>query len=308
MNRENKMKKEELIKKWLDNELTAEEHIAFQKLEEYDSFVKLSEKAKLFKGPDFDSSEAYKKLLPVINQKRSFKNINLFRKLKPLIQIAAVLIIGIVIYAVFFVNNITTVDTLASQKTTISLPDASIVALNSLSKLSYNKSTWNEQREVILKGEAFFKVAKGSKFDVQTSYGVVSVLGTQFNVKNRDNYFEVKCFEGIVGVLYKNELIKIPAGKTFRIVNNTSSNDTTELQNPTWVDNFSSFKSVPFAEVIEEFERQYNVKIVTDADTDILFTGTFLHDDKIMALQSITLPFGLNYTIEKNSITLKKVE
>jgi len=300
------MKKEDLIKKWLDNELTADELKAFQQLEEYDSFIKLSEKAKLFKGPDYDSTEAYKKLLPVINQKRSSKT--LFYRLKPVIQVAAVLIIGIIIYSVFFINKITIVDTLASQKATISLPDASVVELNSLSELSYNKSTWNEYREVILKGEAFFKVAKGSKFDVQTSYGMVSVLGTQFNVKNRNNYFEVKCFEGIVGVLYNNQLIKIPAGSTFRIINNKVSNDTTKLKNPTWVENFSSFKSVPFAEVIAEFERQYNVKIVTDTDTGVLFTGTFSHDDKIMALQSITLPLGLNYTIEKNSITLKKVE
>jgi len=151
-------------------------------------------------------------------------------------------------------------------------------------------------------------VAKGSKFDVQTNYGMVSVMGTQFNVKNRSNYFEVACFEGKVSILYKNELIEIPTGNSFRIVNNTVSVDTTKLQYPTWVDNFSSFKSVPLAEVINEFERQYNLNIITDADTSILFTGTFLHDDKIKALQSITLPFGLDYTIEKNSITLKKVE
>lgn len=298
------MKEEDLIKKWLDNELTAVELKAFQQLESYDSYKKLSEKAKLFKGPDYDSAEAYKKLQPVVNQKRK----TLFTKLKPLIQVAAVLVLGIVIYTVFFINNITTIDTLASQKETISLPDASIVELNSLSELRYNKDSWNDNREVNLKGEAFFKVAKGSKFDVQTSYGVVSVLGTQFNVKNRDNYFEVKCFEGIVSVLYDNKRIKIPAGNTFRLVNNTVSNDTTKLKYPTWVENFSSFKSVPFAEVIAEFERQYNVKIITDSDTGILFTGTFSHNDKIMALQSITLPLGLNYTIEKNSITLKEVE
>lgn len=300
------MKKEELIKKWLDNELTADERKAFQQLESYDSYTKLSEKAKLFKGPDYNSSKAYEDLQSIINQKRISKP--LIIRLKPVIQIAAMLIIGIVIYAVFFINNMTNIDTLASQKTTISLPDASIVELNSLSKLSYNKDDWKGNREVILKGEAFFKVAKGSKFHVQTNYGVVSVLGTQFNVKNRDNYFEVKCFEGIVSVLYKEKLIEIPAGNTFRIVNKSVSNDITKLKHPTWVENFSSFKSVPFAEVIAEFERQYNVKIITDSDTGVLFTGTFLHDDKIKALQSITLPFGLNYTIKKNSITLKKVE
>ena len=48
------MKKEALIKKWLDNELSTEELIQFQQLEEYESYMKLSEKAIRFKAPSFD--------------------------------------------------------------------------------------------------------------------------------------------------------------------------------------------------------------------------------------------------------------
>ncbi len=300
------MKKEELIKKWLDNELTPDELLAFQELEEYDSYLKLSERAKYFKAPGYNSEEACKKIMPIINQKRNNKT--LIKRFRPFIQIAAVLIVGIIIYSVFFISNIIEVDTLASQKTTISLPDASVVELNSLSHLSYKKNSWEEKREVKLDGEAFFKVAKGSKFDVQTSSGVISVLGTQFNVKNYNNYFEVVCYEGLVGVLYKNKLTKIKAGSSFRVINNSVSNDNTNLQHPTWLDNISSFKSVPYTQVINEFERQYNVEIITDVDTSILFTGTFSTENKIKALRSITLPMGLDFEIEKSLITLKKVE
>jgi len=56
------MKKEALIKKWLDNELTDKELEAFKQLEAYDSFIKLSDKAKLFKGPDYNSAAAYEDL------------------------------------------------------------------------------------------------------------------------------------------------------------------------------------------------------------------------------------------------------
>jgi len=300
------MEKEQLIKKWLDNELTADELLAFKQLEEYDSYVKLSDKAKLFKAPAYDNSVEYEKLGSVTDKNRNNKST--ISKLTPIIQIAAVLVIGVIIYSVFFINNLITIDTLASQKTTVTLPDVSTVELNSLSHLSYSKNKWSKKREVTLEGEAFFKVAKGSMFNVQTTYGVVSVLGTQFNVKNRENYFEVVCFEGLVSVLYNDKLTKIPAGSSFRVINDSVSNDSTNLQHPTWLDHISSFKSVPFAQVINEFERQYNVKIITNFDTNILFTGTFSNDDKIKALRSITLPMSLDFKIEKNLITLKKVE
>jgi ferric-dicitrate binding protein FerR (iron transport regulator) len=42
--------------------------------------------------------------------------------------------------------------------------------------------------------EAYFQVKKGQTFSVNTTDGVVKVLGTHFNVKQRKNYFEVKLF------------------------------------------------------------------------------------------------------------------
>ena len=113
---------------------------------------------------------------------------------------AAAFIIGFTLVSVFFSKDLTTIETMASEKTTVTLPDNSTAQLNSKSEISYSEKKWDKKRTVNLKGEAYFKVAKGSKFDVKTTAGIVSVHGTQFNVKNRKNYFEVKCFEGLVGV------------------------------------------------------------------------------------------------------------
>ena len=66
--------------------------------------------------------------------------------------------------------------------------------------LKYASNKWDKKRRVRLEGEAFFKVAKGSTFTVDTKTGSVKVLGTQFNVKNRIGFFEVVCYEGLVGV------------------------------------------------------------------------------------------------------------
>ncbi len=300
------MEKETLIKKWLKNELSVDELKAFQQLEEYDSLLKLSENAQFFKAPSYNSYKAYKKLQSSIAHKRKSKIV--LQRLRPVVQIAAVFLIGFFIYAVFFSNNITSVHSLASQKLLTELPDASTVQLNSLSQLSYNKKTWEKRRKVNFDGEAFFKVAKGSQFDVHTSSGIVSVLGTQFNVKNRTNYFEVTCYEGRVSVSFDGEIIELLAGNSLQIINEVVNNDITELLYPTWIDSISSFKSVPFYEVIAEFERQYNVKISTNIDTDMLFTGTFVHNSKNLALQSITLPFNLDYTIVNNKIIIKRID
>ncbi len=300
------MNKEILIKKWLDNELTADELKEFQQLEEYDSYMKLSKKAQLFKAPEFNSSEAYKKLQPVIEERRSANaNKNLY---KLIAQMAAAFIIGFTLVTMVFSKGLTTIDTMASEKTMVTLPDNSTAQLNSLSELSYSEKKWNKKRMVNLEGEAYFKVAKGSKFDVKTTVGIVSVYGTQFNVKNRENYFEVKCFEGLVGVEVNNEITMLPAGNTLRITSGVLTKSNTSLEFPTWILSKSSFESVPLSEVISEFERQYDVKISTDYNTDVLFTGAFVHNNKQVALKSITIPFNLEYTIVNKNITLLKVE
>ena len=93
-----------------------------------------------------------------------------------------------------------------------------VFRLNAKSLLAFNKKDWKQEREVELDGEAFFKVAKGSSFNVITKSGTVTVYGTQFNVKQRDNYFEVICYEGLVGVTYNSQETKLKPGDSFLII------------------------------------------------------------------------------------------
>lgn len=300
------MKKEELVKKWLDHDLSAEEMKLFQQLEEYDAYMKLSDRAQYFKAPEFNSKEAYKKLSPLIAKKRIAKKRKLFYK--PLAQIAAVVILGFLAYSVFFSSDLTTIETATSEKTKVDLPDNSIAQLNSMSTLSFDKDSWNANRNVNLNGEAYFKVAKGSRFDVTTNSGVVSVLGTEFNVKNRNQYFEVQCFEGKVQVVIGDLRTVLTAGKSVRISNGIVSEPITEMGAPSWIHHKSSFQSTPYSEVLAEFERQYGVKIATQINTEVLFSGSFTHNNRTLALQSITIPFGLEYTVINDVITLTKID
>ncbi len=301
------MDKEYLIEKWLIGELTKEELEAFKKLDDYDMHIKILEEAKKFKASEVSEIADLDSFYAKINQqKESTLPDNIWYK--PFLKIAAVFVILIGIGSLFFINPKTNIETMIGEKTSVELPDASTVMLNSKSEIAFNKNNWNTKREVILDGEAFFRVAKGSKFDVITHTGKVSVLGTQFNVKNRKGYFEVQCFEGMVNVKYKNHVQKLPAGNTFKIIKEQITSDTTLNIEPEWMSNVSNFKSVPFYVVINEFERQYDVVFsLEDIEASRIFTGGFVHANLKEALKSITLPLDLNYIIDStNNIKLFK--
>lgn len=298
------MKKEDLIKKWLDNDLNANELEAFRKLEDHDSLVKLSDCLKHFKADDYDSNKELDAVLQKINIKKTTKN----NWVKPLMRIAAILVISVGVYY-FTINTDTTINAVLAEKTAVELPDLSEVKLNAESTLTFNKKSWNKIREVRLNGEAFFKVAKGSKFNVITEDGIVTVLGTQFNVKQRDNYFEVVCFEGSVAVDYKDKSVKLKPGYSFLIIDGTQyAKDIDTRIEPSWINSESYFKSLPYKEVLNELERQYGISIETNnIDLTQLFTGTFKHNDLGLALKSVTLPLNLKYQlINDTTIVLER--
>ncbi len=294
------MDKEYLIQKWLTDELSEQEMRAFKQLDDYPEIVGILENAHYFKASEFSTVDDFETF-----SARLEKNKVPVRKLNwviPFLRIASVFVIGLALSYFFLFNTDVEVRTLAGEKTTIALPDASTVVVNALSELSYSKNKWNEKREVKLQGEAFFKVAKGAKFDVVTSEGVVSVVGTQFNVKQRGNYFEVECFEGIVKVISANASERLKAGDRYRFSQDTPSLGKTIYQNPQWTKNVSSFERVPLAEVIAELERQYDVKVrMEKVDSDRLFTGGFVHDSLENALKSISEPLDLAYSIESTN-------
>ncbi|WP_298236836.1 FecR family protein [uncultured Algibacter sp.] len=302
------MNRETLISKWLDNNLNNQELEAFKKLEDYDELVRLNNSLKAFKVENYNTQKELQGVLSVI---KNTKAINAKKQttnwVKPFMRIAAILAISFSLY--YYTTTLdTTISTEFAQKTTIELPDASSVLLNAKSTLAFNKKDWKQEREVELNGEAFFKVAKGSSFKVNTKSGTVTVYGTQFNVKQRDYYFEVICYEGLVGVTHNSHETKLKPGDSFLIIDGKIiAKEKENRSTPSWLNNESQFKSMPYKTVIAEFERQYNVDFtLLNIDSSQLFTGSFAHDNLELALKNITLPLQLSYSREHNSIILKR--
>jgi len=293
---------ENYLAKWLNNELSPEEVARFKESKEYASYNKLREATDNLEGPDFDMARAWEDLN---RQKISTKSkVVQLNPLKKYLSIAAAIALIITASFLYYGTLNEEISTQYAERAEIVLPDASEVQLNADSQISYSKKKWDKKRDIALNGEAYFKVAKGKRFTVTTDNGIVSVLGTQFNVENRKGYFEVACYEGLVSVLYDKKEFKLPAGNSLIVINgNVKSLKIPNTMEPSWIKNESNFKSIPLKYVLDEFQRQFNIEVTTqNIDTDQLFTGSFSNTDKEIALQSISTPSQIKFKLEGNKV------
>ncbi len=297
---------DELLLKWLNNTLTPEELETFKKRDDFAFNEQLIKDAQGFKAAHFSEPKTFDQLsdalpLGLATNRNSW--------LRPLMRYAAVMLLGFMVYFGFFYNPDQVVQTSIAQQTTITLPDASTAMLNAESMLAYNNKNWDKNRSLTLSGEAFFKVAKGSKFSVQTTAGTVSVLGTQFTVNQRDDYFSVSCYEGKVQVTHNNAQTVLLPGDSYRIIAGEIKQYTQNASAPSWLDARSTFNGVPLWVVLKELERQYDVTISADQiSKEVLFNGAFTHTNIDQALKQITLPLELTYSINSNTITISSHE
>lgn len=288
------MDKENLVKKWLNNDLSDIEAKAFNALEDADLYKEIIEESQRFSGNINAKVESF----DVLDNKLVSKKIASTNWIKVVSSIAAALVVGFALFTLINKDQISSFKTDLAQNETITLPDNSIVSLNELSELEYLSSNWNKNRSLQLKGEAYFDVEKGKRFDVHTNSGKVSVLGTEFNVLSRDSIFKVSCYEGLVQVTYNNEKVKLPAGTEFVLHSGKGVKSNIAIAEPYWLKNMSVFESASFIEVVKELEQQYSINVEYSSEIDLNFTGAFEHNNLENALKSITNPLDLTYTIQ----------
>ncbi len=290
------------LAKWLNNELSEEELKEFKNSDGYTSYERIVTAAGCLRAPDFNTEEA---LLGLKNkqilQETKIVQLNPFKKF---LRVAAAIVI-LLTGTYFYVNSLNeSVHTKYAENKEVLLPDSSEIILNADSEISYDKKNWKENRTINLQGEAFFKVAKGKRFTVSTPDGLVTVLGTQFNVENREGIFEVTCYEGLVGVTFKEKEIKLPAGTSFMVINGKIiTTDQPNGDKPSWINAESSFKSIPLKYVLDEFQRQHNIIVNTkNIDTEQLYTGTFSNTNTDLALKSISTPSQIKFKFEGDKV------
>jgi len=293
---------ENYLAKWLNNDLSEEELAVFKKSAEYASYEKLMKVSGTLEAPDFDMDKA----LNDLNNNKLNKDVKVIRMnpMRKLWRIAAAIAV-IFVASYFYISTLDeSVSTQYAERNEVRLPDNSEIILNADSRITYSEKNWDKERNISLEGEAFFKVAKGQKFTVATNDGLVTVLGTQFNVENRKGFFEVTCYEGLVSVIFNGEETKLPAGNSFIAINgNVLKTESPVNTTPSWMSSESTFTSIPLNYVLDEFERQYNIEVKTEnVNLEQLFTGSFSNTNINLALQSISTPSQIKYELEGNNV------
>lgn len=293
---------ENYLAKWLNDELTEAELAEFKKSDAYQTYQKIKDSAANLEAPEFDMDKAWNSIEPLkTSEDTKVFILSPFKKFLRVAAVIAVLLAGSFFYLSTLSESFTTD---YAENKSISLPDTSEVILNADSELAFSKNEWNTNRNVDLKGEAFFKVAKGQKFTVATDQGLVTVLGTQFNVETRKDYFEVTCFEGLVSVTINGKETQLPAGNSLLMLNGKSSMLKAAVNGkPSWLSNESSFRSIPLNYVLDELQRQYDIKITTkNINTSQLFSGSFSNENLELALKSISVPLQIKFNLDGNKV------
>lgn len=284
------MKKNYHLAKWLNNEMTNSELADFKKNPDFETYQKI---------------KVYSAQLEVgeLNQKSILENIVKQEKNKPkkysfskkwMQRVAAILILSLAI--TYLYQNLGTQTQLAqrAEKASFLLPDDSEVVLNADSKIDFKKWNWSTNRKLNLEGEAYFKVAKGRRFEVQTNLGKVTVLGTQFDVKARNNRLDVSCYEGRVRVNYNAIALVLTQGQMVILENNKQTNLTHQDLKPAWTSNQMAFVNQDFEAVLSEIQRQYPVEIsLKTIAPKALFTGKLPTNDLDIALKIMATTYDL---------------
>lgn len=286
------MDKNTLLKKWLNNELTAPEKELFEQQDDFKLNEAIVKEAKRFKASNNRSKEDFEALKARLEKESKTKSSSYLW-----IKIAAIVIVALGAFFVFTNDPLTQIQTGISERQEIVLPDQSIVTLNAVSSLSFNEGNWNKDRTIQLEGEAYFEVNKGSTFMVETEQGIIKVLGTKFNVKKRSTSLQVICFEGSVSVQTPFDAIVLKPGDEVNITKDSFIASQSDALEPQWKAGISIFENSPLSQVFDEITLYYDISIdYSNIDPERRFSGSFTHKNLQEALKSITIPMGLRFS------------
>lgn len=225
------------------------------------------------------------------------------------------------------------------EKKKVKLPDGTLVYLNGDSKIELGDNFDQEDRNVMLTGEAYFDVKHDATkpFYVRTKNFKITVLGTAFNVKSYANEDEsaATLVRGTIKLedntgLNKNTII-LKAGQkiTYHLlktepesgragtdeadrvprieVNNLTVVDKQVVESA-WTNNNLIFLNNNLGEIKERLERWFNVTIELE-DKEVagyIYNANFKNEDILTVLQSLQRVKHFNFKQKGDRITITK--
>lgn len=176
----------------------------------------------------------------------------------------------------------------------VTLSDGTVVQLNSGSTLIFPAKFSGSKREVYLKGEGYFEVAKNAKspFVVNTKFINVKVLGTHFNISAYENELTASAVlvEGSVEIAENKlftgapSIIKPGQGCFFSGRSKGLTIEDVDVNEfISWKDGLLQFRNLPLRRLTEKVEKFYN-KTISIEDQELanrIISGKLVLSSKI---------------------------
>lgn len=175
------------------------------------------------------------------------------------------------------------------------MADGSQIWLNENSDITYPEA-FNDNREIKLSGEAYFKVSNAAKpFNVITDAGSVSVIGTEFTVDADSKNIEVAVIEGSVELSHNGDTKTIKEKQKAFNQDGVIEVETLATRNiANWRAAGLSFKSDNLSTVVNDLEIYFGVDIkIAESGVDTMCENitspNVPHDSSVEAFFDNTL-------------------
>lgn len=196
-------------------------------------------------------------------------------------------------------------------KKKINLPDGSVITLNAGSQVSFRENFAADKREIVLRGEAFFEVAKDSlrPFIVHTGNISTQALGTSFNINYNlyDTAITVALATGVVRVDRQGEheqrqVAQLVPGQQLaysRVSQHHAVAPFDRKEVLGWQRGILYFKQANMDQIIRKLENWYGVDIKVDARGTHggawNYTGEYENETLDKVLEGIGFVKGFTY-------------
>ncbi|MEM1357352.1 MAG: FecR domain-containing protein [Bacteroidota bacterium] len=301
-----------LLARWLSDDLSEAEAAAVEEMPERKDYERLLAATQRLSPPAYDAQQELARFkagrkaakTPTLHPRSR----PLMRRLYPWIGAAAA---AVALLLTAWLLWPTTVVAPNGQMAQAELSDGSSIRLNAGSTLDFENG--EEKRLATLSGEGFFEVVKSDiPFVVQTELGTITVVGTAFNVYQRDGELRVSCSEGQVRVDFtgKPRAYPLTPGNSVAIsaAGEVSTGPTDEEETLDWLEGRSIFDDRPLEQVLSELERQFDLQISRPAGLNLQqeYRANFSNADVDLALSSVFDSFN-NLSYERNGkiVTLR---
>jgi len=195
----------------------------------------------------------------------------------------------------------------------VTLPDGTQVYLNSTSSLSYPTQFIGNSRNVTLKGEAYFEVAKNAKMPFIINVNnkqKIEVLGTHFNVKAYTDEQEINTtlLEGSVKISTYDKNVILKPGQM--AVNNPSKSLSVQIADleeiMAWKNGLFIFNNENITTVMKKVARWYDVDVVFKGNMENTnFVGNYSRSKSLTnLLKNIELMDKVHFRAEGRRITV----